>query len=517
MAQYQLPFDSLAAAIVAQSEPAETINSGVAGGIVFVPPASTAPTLPPSYSVGEFVISNTDPGAEFAVPFDYTDIVNLSSHPVTIIGSGGSAPYEILGGTGGTTFYDSTSLGGSIAFGGGANTIAGSDSSPLQGNWLIDVGSGEPTDTDFIVLGSGVDTVQAGAAIVLGGGPGTVITDSNTDTLSSTVTVDGPAPCFLRGTLIRTPLGETPVETLSVGDRIVKLSGSVQSITWIGIGRKRVTRGQRSAATPVLVRKGALGDNVPHRDLRITKGHSLFLEGVLIPVECLINHRSIAWDDHAQEVELYHIELDTHEVLLANGAPAESYRDDGNRWLFQNATPELQFSPQPPCAPLLTDGPIVDCIWQRLLGRAGPRASWPLTQDADLYLLVDGGRVDAVEHRENGTHVFRLRSRPRNVLLRSRAAIPQELGIARDPRMLGVAVHRIVLAQARRQRCIEADSILLTEGYHAFEPTNDFRWTDGNAVVPHGLFAKMDGPAMLMVQLGATTQYLDDGTVQRAA
>ena len=60
--------------------------------------------------------------------------------------------------------------------------------------------------------------------------------------------------------------------------------------------------GRRSAATPVVVRKGALADNVPYRDLRVTKGHSLFLDGVLIPVEFLVNHRSIQWDDRAREV-----------------------------------------------------------------------------------------------------------------------------------------------------------------------------------------------------------------------
>ena len=69
----------------------------------------------------------------------------------------------------------------------------------------------------------------------------------------------------------------------------------------------------------------------------MTKGHSFHLDGVLIPVEFLVNHRSILWDDRAQEVSIYHIELETHDVLLANGAAAESYRDDGNRWLFQNA------------------------------------------------------------------------------------------------------------------------------------------------------------------------------------
>ena len=138
------------------------------------------------------------------------------------------------------------------------------------------------------------------------------------------------------------------------------LSGEARPIAWIGTGRVLATRGRRNAATPVIVRKGALADNVPHRDLRVTKGHALYLDGVLIPVEFLVNHRSILWDDRAQEVTIYHIELETHDVLLANGAPAESYRDDGNRWLFQNANSGWDLPPQAACAPVLTGGPVVD-------------------------------------------------------------------------------------------------------------------------------------------------------------
>jgi len=117
----------------------------------------------------------------------------------------------------------------------------------------------------------------------------------------------------------------------------------------------------------VIVQKGALARNVPNRDLRITKGHALYLDDVLIPVEFLDNHRSIIWDDHAREVEVYHIELADHDVLLANGAPAESYRDDGNRSLFGNSSSRSLQTPAPPCAPVLTGGPIVDAVWQRIL------------------------------------------------------------------------------------------------------------------------------------------------------
>ena len=181
------------------------------------------------------------------------------------------------------------------------------------------------------------------------------------------------ALCFCAGTMLATQGGEVPVERLAVGDRVLTASRAVRSIVWIGVGRVLAARGRRSAATPVIVRKGALADNVPHHDLRVTKGHALWLDGALIPVEFLVNHRSILWDDRAQEVALYHVELDSHDVLLANGAPAESYRDDGNRWLFHNANSGWDLPPLPPCAPVLTGGAVVDAMWRRLLDRAGAR------------------------------------------------------------------------------------------------------------------------------------------------
>ena len=185
--------------------------------------------------------------------------------------------------------------------------------------------------------------------------------------------------CFAAGTQIGTPDGEVPVERLQIGDLVLTAHNGARPVTWIGQGKVLATRGRRSAATPVIVRKGALADNVPNRDLRVTKAHSLYIDDVLIPVEFLVNHRTILWDDRAQEVAIYHVELDSHDVLLANGAPAESYRDDGNRWLFHNANAGWHLPPQDPCASVLTGGAVVDAVWRRLLDRAGPRALPPLT------------------------------------------------------------------------------------------------------------------------------------------
>jgi hypothetical protein len=322
--------------------------------------------------------------------------------------------------------------------------------------------------------------------------------------------------CFLAGTQIATLSGETPIERLSVGDVVVTARGDLRPIAWIGIGRVMATRGRRNAATPVIVRKGALGPNVPYHDLRVTKAHSLYFDGVLIPVEFLVNHRSILWDDRAQEVSIYHIELETHDVLLANGAPAESYRDDGNRWLFGNANSGWHLPAKQPCAPVLTGGDGVDAVWSRLLRLAGPRPGLPLTDDPDLHLMVGGRRVDAAS-RSGGFYVFRLAERPEGARVVCRSGAPQELGLARDPRDLGVALLRIVIRQGRRSRVIKAGDGLLVEGFHAFEADNGFRWTDGDADLPAPLFAGFEGPLEVVLHCAATARYVEDGAGRRMA
>ncbi|MFL5255909.1 MAG: Hint domain-containing protein [Rhodopila sp.] len=158
----------------------------------------------------------------------------------------------------------------------------------------------------------------------------------------------------------------------------------------------------------------------------------------------MVNHRSIRWDDHAQEVEIYHIELQSHDILVANGAPTESYRDDGNRWLFQNGNERWQDAPDPPCVPVVTGGAIVDAVWSRLLARAGGRPGLPLTADPALHLLVDGRRIDPVQY-DGRTATFHLTTGCGAVRVVSRAAAPAELGLGRDPRQLGVPVRRVVL------------------------------------------------------------------------
>jgi hypothetical protein len=314
--------------------------------------------------------------------------------------------------------------------------------------------------------------------------------------------------CFLAGTRIATPSGDVSVEDLAVGDPVRTLNGEAKPIVWIGKGKTLVTRGKRNAANPVIVRKNAIADNVPNRDLHVTKGHSLYFgeHDVLVPVEFLVNHRSIVWHDQAGELETYHVELASHEVLVANGAPAESYRDDGNRWVFQNANAGWDRPVNSPYAAVQTGGAAVDAIWHSLLERSGQRLNIPTTGEADLHLLVDGKRLDGRRVGED-VYTFRLPKRPISVRVASRAAAPDELGQSRDPRLLGVALREVKLWQGRRLTVVTADDPRWSEGVHPFEADHGFRWTDGNALLPTSLFEGVNGPVDLVLHVACFAQY----------
>jgi hypothetical protein len=174
--------------------------------------------------------------------------------------------------------------------------------------------------------------------------------------------------------------------------------------------------------------------------------------------------------------------------------------------MFRNWSEAEHLPPQPACAPVLTGGAVVDAAWRRLLDRAGPRPGLPLTAEPDLHLLVDGKRVDSHINKD-GVHVYRLAERPSRVHIISRAGVPEELGLARDPRALGVALRQIRFWRGATLRCIEASDPLLDLGFHQFEDVNALRWTDGDAELPATLFDGPDGPCELELHVACTAQY----------
>jgi len=195
----------------------------------------------------------------------------------------------------------------------------------------------------------------------------------------------GGKPCYARGTLILTEGGEVAVERLRIGDRLVTLSGEARPLRWIG---RRAYSARLACGDPdilpVVIRRGALGQQIPRRDLFVSPLHALYVDQVLVPAVLLVNGRSILQPQAEEDIEYFHLELASHDIILAEGAPAESFIDDGSRAMFQNAAdyrllyPDAVCGPARFCAPRLEEGEAVERIRQELLARADADAPAPL-------------------------------------------------------------------------------------------------------------------------------------------
>ena len=181
-------------------------------------------------------------------------------------------------------------------------------------------------------------------------------------------------PCFARGTLIRTPDGERPVETLEPGDRVVLAAGGESEILWVGRRRLRIDGLDRpELQRPIRIGAGTLGGGLPHRDLVVSPDHAMFLDGVLVPAGLLVDGTRIR-QENVETIEYFHVELAAHDVILAEGAPAESYLDTGNRDTFANAPlvalrPDLSAGSErigTACAAMVLGGERLDAIRSRL-------------------------------------------------------------------------------------------------------------------------------------------------------
>jgi autotransporter-associated beta strand protein len=364
-----------------------------------------------------------------------------------------------------------------------------------------------------------LDIIKSGSTIAsLFFGPGnTIVNDpfhlnQESGGTGIAITNDTDTPCYLRGTLVETPDGAMPVEALAIGDHVLTLFGEARPIKWIGrrsyAGRFAANR----AVQPIRICAGALDEGVPRRDLYVSPLHALFIDDVLVPAEKLVNGVSIVRCSRMEMVEYFHIELDTHDVLLAEGAPAESFADCDNRGMFHNGAEFAALYPGDEraawafCAPRIEDGDDLARIRWKLEQRFG----WfdaETTADPGLHLLVDGERVDAAT-RHGEVVAFRLHRRPQSVRIVSRSAAPDWLGPTRDIRELGVALRRITLTRGRRLALIEATDARLADGFHPFEPDHGIRWTNGNAALPTELFDGFDGPIQIELTVAAAVQYV---------
>ena len=216
---------------------------------------------------------------------------------------------------------------------GKVTVVTNYNNTPLPAGFY-NIGSGTAiwnNDGDRIRLSDGTNTISAGY-------DGTA-SDENfgidipgqslqrTPDGGDVITSAAPTPeCFLTGTRILTESGYKLVEELSIGDKVHTAEGDFVDVKWIGyqtIDPNNLAIALRG--NPVLVKAGALGNNLPARDLYISPDHSLFVEGLLINAGALVNGVSIVQTEPTETFVYHSVELENHALLTVEGTYAESY------------------------------------------------------------------------------------------------------------------------------------------------------------------------------------------------
>ncbi|RYG91233.1 Hint domain-containing protein [Loktanella sp. IMCC34160] len=147
----------------------------------------------------------------------------------------------------------------------------------------------------------------------------------------------GPA-CFTPGTLIDTPQGPRPIETLQEGDLVLTRDNGPQPILWIS---RRRADGSGDHA-PIRIGKGVIGND---RDLLVSPQHRVMIDGwraellygqdeVLVAAKHLVGVHDQVHVDRRREVEYIHLLLDGHHLIWSEGALTESFDPGGDFALY---------------------------------------------------------------------------------------------------------------------------------------------------------------------------------------
>lgn len=128
--------------------------------------------------------------------------------------------------------------------------------------------------------------------------------------------------CYGAGTMIDTPDGPRPVETLRPGDLVMTLDHGPQPVRWLHC-RNSLFDDAGVDAKPVQIKAGALGDNLPARDLIVSPQHRILVGGagqlqqifafeVFVPAKSLTAVADIRHMKGKKEITWIHFAFDRH-------------------------------------------------------------------------------------------------------------------------------------------------------------------------------------------------------------
>lgn len=130
--------------------------------------------------------------------------------------------------------------------------------------------------------------------------------------------------CFTPGAAIATPSGPVPVEGLRPGDQVCTVDNGPQPLAWVG---RQLARGT-GPHMPVAVAPGVLGNA---RELVLSPQHRVIApmalglgRDVLVSAKALVGQPGVIRLPR-RRVAYLHLMFDAHQVILAEGAPVESF------------------------------------------------------------------------------------------------------------------------------------------------------------------------------------------------
>ena len=313
--------------------------------------------------------------------------------------------------------------------------------------------------------------------------------------------------CFVAGTMIQTESGEMAVERLNVGDKVLTSSGQLRPIVWLGHRDLECSDDDHGRnAWPVCIRRNALGDGKPHRDLYVSPQHSIavsFLEEVLIPAKYLVNGGSIVREAR-DDVSYWHVELETHDLILAEGLAAETFLDTQGRRFFDNGaaagvTPLKTHDDF--CRPLVLDGPIIAAV-RAQIERRMTKLGWYLDLCPDLHILADGTPIYPL--RVEYIARFVVPAGTRDIRVISRTFIPSEVEAdSGDGRSLGVPLKKISVIDGIVDASLPLAEQSLDSGFWHYQQDAalGWRWTSGEVVLDPTLWAHCHDAFFLRLEL----------------
>lgn len=297
--------------------------------------------------------------------------------------------------------------------------------------------------------------------------------------------------CFAEGTLIQTPDGEKPVETLKLGD-LVSTHRGPQPIRWLG--KKHVDLRGATDRDNFLVRikANAFEAGKPRRDLWVTPEHAVLVGERLIPVRMLVNGASIAYDLKRRQYTYYHFAFEKHAVVFSEALPSESYMIGRNERDFGTFETSGEAIDNAPAFPFVTEITEARKIWQALADRSNAigipvaMSSSATPERRVVRIRTDLGTQATLKDVNERHAVFSIPAGTKYVVVESDAWRPDQIHgpYWDDRRHLGVRVGAVRVSD--QQRSVVIDDHLNETCLGGWNNIEDgcSRWTNGKGIIP---------------------------------